>query len=220
MQFKGQKIRNLSIVLVGNFNPSIITPHWLSSKKAIRESEADNAKVKIIHPEISDFRISFAELQISKDKFIVNCNNEADFDLVRDLTVNIFSYLNETPISGIGLNHVVHFGLNDGKQYDSFGNWLSPHDIWVDHMNKPKLLELKIIEPFIDGNAIKNMVSISTSNIIKQYGVRYQLNYHIEIEKSKEKSLINLLNKHWEKSSTKSKNIFESLIKKFNGQYN
>ncbi|MDX1760619.1 MAG: hypothetical protein R3218_00530 [Christiangramia sp.] len=210
-------IRNLSIVLVGQFNPSIITPHWLSSKKAIRESEAENAKVKIIHPEISDFKISFAEFQVSQDKFIISCNNEADFDLAKDLTISIFSILSETPVSGIGLNHIIHFGLNNAKQYNSFGDWLSPHKIWEDQLDDPKLMELKIVEPFSEGNPVKNMVSISISEVIKQFGVRYLLNYHIEISKIKEKSPANIVINHWEKSITKSNNIFNSLISKFDG---
>lgn len=217
MRLKSNTIKTLSIVLVGNFNPSIITPHWLASKNAIRKSEADNAKVKIIHPEISDFKISFADIIVSQDKFIINCNNEADFDITRDLVANIFNYLDETPVSGIGLNHYIHFGLDSLKQYNKFGDWLSPHHIWEDYMHKPKLLELKLIEPFKDGTPVKNLVSISTSNLIKHFGVRYQLNYHIELDRIKQQSLTQVLLENWKKSIHKSDNIFNSLISKFDG---
>lgn len=219
MALNNSLIKNLSIVLIGNFNPSIVTPHWLASKKAIRESEAENAVIKIIHPEISDFKISFAEIQVSQDKFIINCNNEADFDLTRDLLISIFTFLNETPVKGIGINYITHFSFEKAKDYNNFGNWLSPHSIWKDDLTEPKLLELKIVEPFTEGNSVKNLVSISTSDKIQQNGVRYQLNYHIEIAREKTRSLSEVFQQHWEISNQKSEKVFHSLIKKFDGKY-
>lgn len=213
-----EQIKNLSIVLVGQFNPSIITPHWLSTKKSIRESEADNAEIKIIHPEISEFKLSFAEIHVTQDKFIINCNNEADFDLAKDLVISIFNFLNETPVSGIGLNHIIHFSFPNAKLYNNFGNWLAPHHIWNEHVVNPKLLELKITEPFSESNPVKNLTTISTSEKFKQFGVRYQLNYHIEVSRCKNKSIASIIIDNWEVSMDKSNKIFNSIINKFDGK--
>src|SRR5690606_31550685 len=132
-------IYNLSIVLVGNFNPSIITPHWLSSKKLIRESDADNAKVKVIHPEISHFSLSFVEIQVTRDKVELTCDNQADFDILRDLAVSMFRSLKETPVKGIGINHLMHYTFKNEKDYNYFGDWLAPKQMWNDILDSPGL---------------------------------------------------------------------------------
>ncbi len=53
----------LSIVFVGDFNPAIIQPYWLANKKLIREQEAENAKVGILHNEITKFNIDWATIE-------------------------------------------------------------------------------------------------------------------------------------------------------------
>lgn len=217
MQLKKPIIYNLSVVLVGNFNPSIVNPSWLAYKKLIRESEAENASIKIIHPEVSNFSLSFVDIHITSDKFILTCDNEADFDLTKDLVISVFTFLNETPISGIGLNHITHFGLQNKKQYDSFGSWLSPHSLWEGVLRDPKLLEIRIVEQFEDNNPVKNMVVISPSEKIKNFGVQFKLNYHIELSRTKTKHHVTAINNNWEKSFEKSKLILNSLIERFNG---
>ncbi|MFP4844287.1 hypothetical protein [Winogradskyella sp. PE311] len=215
MKLKNSVIYDLSIVLVGNFNPSIITPSWLAYKKLIRESDSENADITIIHPEISHFSLSFCEFQVSMDKCIITAENEADFELIRDLSISIFSFLNETPISGIGINHNMHFGLENEDDYNRFGDWLAPLNIWNNHLRNPKLLELKVIEPFEDNNPVKNMITVTTSDKISIYGVRYQLNYHIELSRVKNKLPAEVISKHWHISFEKAKQILNSTIEKF-----
>ncbi len=209
-------IYNLSIVLVGNFNPSIVNPSWLAYKKLIRESEVENATIKIIHPDLANFSLSFVNIQCSPEKFVINCENEADFDLVKDLATSIFSILNETPVSGIGINHYLDFELNTDKEFYDFGNWLAPNEIWNETLNDPKLFELKITEPFFDSGPVKNMTTVRTSEKIKTNGIRFELNYHIELKRVKNnRSIPDIIINHWKSSFDKSKEVFDSLIKRF-----
>jgi hypothetical protein len=217
MKIQKPVIKNLSIVLVGRFNPPIITPAWLALKGLVRESEIENAEVKIIHSEISHFVLSFVELNISTEKMILHCENEADFELVKDLATSVFNYLKETPITAIGLNNTTHFAFSKEEEYIAFGNWLAPHKIWSDVLNDPKLLELKIVEPFKGASPVKSLVTITISEKIKPYGVSYSNNYHVEISRTKSKSPPTEIINHWKKSIEKSNSIYSHLIENFNG---
>ncbi|MBG7610662.1 hypothetical protein IU405_00180, partial [Polaribacter sp. BAL334] len=173
MKIQKPIIKNLSIVLVGRFNPPIITPAWLALKGLVRESEIENADVKIIHSEISHFILSFVELNVTSEKMILYCENEADFELVKDLAVSVLNYLKETPITAIGLNNTTHFAFSKEEEYINFGNWLAPHKIWKDKIDEPRLFELKILEPFKESSPVKTLVTITISEKIKPFGVSY-----------------------------------------------
>ena len=43
----------VSIVLVGQFNPPIVTPQWLARHSLVSGEEADNAEIGVIHKEIT-----------------------------------------------------------------------------------------------------------------------------------------------------------------------
>ncbi len=218
MALKEISIHNISIVLVGHFNPSIINPSWLALKKLIRISEAENANLKVSHPEISDFSLSYVNIQVTKEKFIFVCDNESDFDITRDLAVSIFRILNETPINGIGLNHMLHFSLKNEDEYIKFGDWLAPHEIWKDILNKPRLIELKIVEPIDSGKPERSQVTITPSDKINPFGVRLLLNYHIELTNNSDLSANSVITEYWDKSSKKSIEIYSHVLNKFTNE--
>ena len=59
------EIETFSIVFVGDFNPVILQPFWLANKGLIRESEATNAKVEVIHNEVVKFELATKKWTIS-----------------------------------------------------------------------------------------------------------------------------------------------------------
>ena len=58
-----------SIVLVGNFNPAIFHPSWLSEHGMVREGDADKADIQVVSPEVSSFTTHWLLLQVTRDKF-------------------------------------------------------------------------------------------------------------------------------------------------------
>jgi hypothetical protein len=92
------QIKTMSIVLIGDFNPVIIQPFWLASRKLIREQEAQNAHVEIIHNELVKFELDWVSIEITKNRFEAKSSQEPYFDPMRDLCVGIFEFLRETPI--------------------------------------------------------------------------------------------------------------------------
>ena len=47
------KSQMVDIVFLGRFNPSIFQPMWFSSHGLLREEEADEAEIGLIHPEVT-----------------------------------------------------------------------------------------------------------------------------------------------------------------------
>ena len=106
----------LSIVMLGSFNPVIITPFWLSGKSLIRESDATSAEVNIIHNEVVEFDLGWASFEITQNRFSVKCTKEPFFEIVIDLVVGIFTILKETPINSFGFNHNNKISLRNEKR--------------------------------------------------------------------------------------------------------
>ena len=53
------EIRGMSIVLLGDFDPQIFAPAWFGKNELIRPTEADEADVKIVHPEVAEFGLDW-----------------------------------------------------------------------------------------------------------------------------------------------------------------
>src|SRR5215218_2825408 len=140
------QIYTLAVVLVGDFNPVIISPFWLSSKKLIREQEAFEAKVEVIHNEIVKFELDWAKIEITKERFEIRTSLEPFFDPIRDLAISIFEILKETPIKAVGLNHLKYYAFENADQYYKIGNSLAPLGVWNDIMSDARLLSLEIVE--------------------------------------------------------------------------
>lgn len=216
MSFKSVSIYNIALVFVGNFNPSIVSPSWLARKGLIRDSEADNANLQITHPEISRFTLSFVEIQVTMTKFQLTCENQAEFEYVKDLAVSIFTILSETPVSALGFNHFMHFKLSNIKEYNGFGNWLSPLSSWENSLEGPKILELKIIDTPHKESNIKNQVTIVPSDKLPPgLGVRIQLNYHIELNTKSDLNIDDIFSKNWKKSFEKADLIRGNIAETF-----
>jgi hypothetical protein len=58
----------LSLVVIGKFNPQIFQPFWFSKNDLIPVGEADNAKINLVHPEISDFSLDWCHLNVSTER--------------------------------------------------------------------------------------------------------------------------------------------------------
>ena len=114
------EIIELSLVFIGDFNPSIFHPSWLVQNDLIKETEGDNADINIVHKNASKFSIDSAEFDISRSRFQIKTARESYFESVRDLGFSIFKILNETPLRGLGINYNYHYKLNS-KDYLEIG---------------------------------------------------------------------------------------------------
>jgi len=192
-----------SIVFVGDFNPVIIQPYWLRSKGLIKEEEAENAKVEVIHNELVRFSIDWASLQITRDRFELRTSQQPYFEPLKDLGTSVFEILRETPLRAVGINHLRHYTLTE-KEYKELGNTLAPFKNWEGVLKSPALLSLEMIQQEEEGRAVR--VRIQPSDTLRApYSFMININEHIRLhqgfeEKGSTIQIINALKAKWRSS--------------------
>lgn len=206
----------LIIVIVGNFNPAIVQPFWLANKKLIRDKEAQNAAISVVHNEISQFNIDWAHLEVTGQKFQISTTQEPYFEPLKDLVIEIFKVLKETPITSFGVNHLKYFDLRDKDRHYNFGNKLVPLSNWSDYLNDPRLLSLSVTErQRRDGLKGEFNISIQPPDIKigSEYGVLININDHIVCDKE---DFLKVFSDNWKASFIKADEVCESLWNKLN----
>ena len=127
------KVEGASIVLVGSFNPSIVTPAWLAGQGLLRPEEGTE-KDTIVTPEFSSFSLDWLQVQVQSDRFTVHCTDPAEYATLQELVLGIFHYLEFTPVSQVGLNRRMHFEVSSESVWHGLGDMLAPKGPWVDVM--------------------------------------------------------------------------------------
>ena len=203
------KITELSIVLVGDFNPIIIQPSWLVYKGLIQETEGETVKLEVIHPEISKFSFDWANIEITKQRFQIKTTNASHFEVIKDLAISIFKILKNTPLKKIGINHSFHYQLTP-EQYYQLGKKLAPFNNWSNVLKNPKLMHIEMQEfPREDSAKGYYRINLIPSNLISNNGVNITTNDHFEASKEKNidnKEIINILTNNWHFSMQKANN--------------
>jgi len=212
------QIESLSIVFLGDFNPVILQPFWLSSKGLIREDEAITAEVKIIHNEIVKFELDWVSVEISKQRCEFKTNKSPYFEILKDLSLGVFKILRETPIKSLGINHIFDLALRSQESYYQFGDKLAPLQNWTDILNDPRLLILEILEENRkDGYKGRYRVRVTPSDHNKPFGISVNINDHFKLEdheKGTDMEMVKVLETNWENSLKRSKSVTQSLLNK------
>lgn len=204
------QIEARSLVLIGNFNPLIFQPSWLSLKNLIQEEEAESANIEVIHPEITKFDIGdWLKVEVTVNRCSFSTAKEPYFDPMKDLVLSIFQILRETPMSAFGINNTFNLTLQNIDNYFKFGKALTPLDIWDENVKEPRLLRLDITEDQRT-DSLKRNITIRPSN--QKLGVSVNINNDYEIKNAA--SIVDVLNKNWDKESSNSRQIVDNLLKK------
>lgn len=211
------QIETLTVVFIGDFNPIIFQPAWLALKGLIREDEATNAKVEVIHSEIVKFELDdWLSIEITKNRCQFKTSKVPYFEPLRDLITGIFKILRETPIYSFGINHIYDLSLLDAEKYYAFGSQLTPLEIWNDVIKNPRLQVLEIVEnERIDGEMGSRRIRINPSDQKIPFGVSVNINNHFSLNKDKVRiEVITQLEKYWKSSFIQGKEILTNLFNK------
>jgi hypothetical protein len=131
----------VSIVLIGDFNPIVFQPAWFSNQELLRASEAEKAEVSIIHPDISSFTTEWLSLQVTRDRFTAITKSEPHIPHLRDFVVGTFNKLEHTPVAQMGLNCTRSLVFRSDADWHNFGHFMAPKSPWK-AFEKPGLLSL------------------------------------------------------------------------------
>jgi hypothetical protein len=125
------ELTQLTVVLIGNFNPAIFHPAWLARHELISDGAAETASVGIVHPDISAFSIeNLFSLQVERERFTIS-RLVAPWVLISDVVAKIFGdLLSHTPLSKLGINLLVHFDTGSQAKRNEIGERLAPPTPW------------------------------------------------------------------------------------------
>jgi hypothetical protein len=203
----------ISIVLIGSFNPAIFHPTWLALKKLIPEETTAGANLQVVHPEISQFLVADMLFQIQASRFLIQCD-AAYAQIIRDLALSIFQdFLPETPIWTMGINRRIEFSCGSEEARDRLGQMLAPVAAWGEwgkqvvhreassemHGGMTRVVMKQQPRPDKLKGHIQADVQPSTTD---RSAVLLDINNHFEISEQTEKSgsgkAMDVLNIHWQ----------------------
>jgi len=213
---KTLKIKSLTLVAIGEFNPVMYQPYWLALKKFIRDTDAADAKIQVIHNEVVKYALEIGEIEITKNRFSLTTSNISHFEPLRDLLISIFTAI-EAPVTALGINHIFHCAIEDKDLYYKFGDTLSPLNNWKTKLTDPRLLQLEILENTRNdkySGLYRIKIQPSQSIPTSQYGVSIDINDHYNLKK--DDSICDFLWKNWGNSLKLAEDITESLFEKVN----
>src|SRR5262249_38735766 len=130
MQYRYEPdVQSASIVLVGRFNPAIISPAWLLKIGVISKGEFETSNVVVIHPEVTQFSIERFQIEILPQRLVITTAGEPYVQILDDV-VGIFTALPHSPIKVFGVNFEIHFKLQAPEQRVVLGRTLAPVAPW------------------------------------------------------------------------------------------
>ncbi|MGI9185450.1 MAG: hypothetical protein ACR2GZ_10915 [Solirubrobacteraceae bacterium] len=100
--------KQVSVIFIGSFNPRILQPSWFDARGLLTERDVEAAGL-LVSDAVTAFRTPLFTLLCDQNRCqITTASKTPTPDLIRDLAVDMFEILGETPINGIGINAYAH----------------------------------------------------------------------------------------------------------------
>lgn len=174
--------QGMSIAVLGDFNPSIMHPRWFADNALIRQDEANNANLDIVHKEVAAFRAESYAVQVTQDRFFVVTEDPTMFMPLRDLVLGTFMILEHTPIRAFGVNRFAHVKLSSEDDWHDFGNFYVPKDAWNEIVEDAGMKSVTISGRRKHAQDARIEFKLQPS-AKTSYGVFIHLNEHYDISK-------------------------------------
>lgn len=192
-----------SIVIIGDFNPIIFHPEWFSKNGLIPSSEAEAAKIKVVHRDITLFNLEWLNFELTRERFKVSTSNEAMYEPLRDLVIGVFRLLSHTPLKMLGINNEIHFQIPVQETLDFF-DVLSPSSYWNGVLDEPYFGSILMREERKEGLPGFLGIKIEASGKVEG-GLFFQFNDHYQVKNEgtkvlDAKEILTTLESKWQKS--------------------
>jgi hypothetical protein len=171
----------LTLVLIGSFNPAILQPRWMAGVDLLGPGEAEAAKITVIAADAAIFEIGdWLGIQVTSDRF--HATGPFSHALkIRDFVVGLFSVLEHTPITQLGINRSMHFRLKDKTTRDMLGEKFAPAEAWPAAFATAKLQSLRKQGKRPNSSAGSLTVTIEPSGRIPEVGLFVSSHEHYEL---------------------------------------
>ena len=170
----------VTIVLVGSFNPRIFQPAWFGQEDLVREIEAREAELGVVHPNLSAFKMGPFQLQINTGRFLALTVEPPSYQALRDLVLGTFRLLRHTPVIQLGINRDLHFKPNDDWSWTTLQKQLVVLSAWSGVLEESETRALVIQGSRGDENQGHIAVRVEPSGR-EPGGVYFNINDHYEL---------------------------------------
>jgi hypothetical protein len=106
--------------------------------------EAKQARVVIIHPDVTVFELPWVAFTIEREKFVATSTAQPYFERVVAVISNAFELLRHTPVRMLGINNEAHFRATSIDKLHELGHMLAPKQFWAQFFKAPGLQSLTI----------------------------------------------------------------------------
>lgn len=187
------KLKQVSVVLIGDFNPAMFQPEWFSKNEIISVEDAHIAEDNSDHPllvtsQLTIFRTSLLDVKIEQKKFSVSCTKEP-YLTVKDFITKTFESLSGVTIRAYGFNYSAHYDVGGREKQNFIGDVLAPKEQWKSlfgddlaniDMNSG-MSSIRMVKVKADGDGQITVV-VEPSNFEKS-GVFMTCNDHTNVDK-------------------------------------
>ena len=221
------EIAGVSVVLLGNFNPSIFTPTWFEWHELLPQKTVDVTNLGIVHPQISNFNADWLDIQVVTERFQIS-TTQAPYVRLQDLAVRIFrELLPHTRLRAMGINREIHFSVRTFGERDRLGRLLAPTGPWGDWGKELEpdgsqggmtSLTMRQMNPEgrPPGGEVNVTVELSTRISQDRPGVYVRVNDYYTIEKVESQmatsEIVTLLEENFDKSLQNADKIIDHIM--------
>ncbi|MFD6874718.1 MULTISPECIES: hypothetical protein [unclassified Streptomyces] len=166
----------MTMVVLGEFDPLLVTPRWLRKMDLIGVEDYESYRIELITPNATVVNFGAIQLKVLPDTLEVSTDAVSDVEVARDLAAGILLSEGASTIGAIGINRMVHFS-SPFSNWHAIGDALVPKTLWTDVIHLPGMLSLSLAGARDDGYSGAVNVQIQPSAIV-QPGVFVSVNDH------------------------------------------
>lgn len=176
-------VEEISIVLIGHFNPMIFHPAWFAKEDLLRESEASDARIEVVHQDLTTFSTDWLSLNVTRDRFVAKVKADAYRSHLGDLVLGVFQKLVHTPVRQMGINveQRIHFKTDD--DWHAFGHFIMPKSPWKEVATDPGLRVAHVKGRRLDDRTGHILFMIQPDAVVEGDAL-IRVNDHYEIKES------------------------------------
>ncbi|WP_435057212.1 hypothetical protein [Streptomyces sp. bgisy060] len=167
---------SMAVVVLGEFDPLLITPRWLREKNLIGSEDYESYEIEVISKGVSSVSYGSLQLKVLPTTLQVTTDAPNDAEAARDLAVGILRSGGTRSVGALGINRIVHFRAHQGRNH-AIGDALAPKEMWSEVLHLPGLQNLNVRGVRNDGYGGSVNVQVQPSNLIES-GVYISINDH------------------------------------------
>ncbi|MFD8424276.1 hypothetical protein [Streptomyces sp. NPDC059466] len=166
----------MAVVVLGEFDPLLVTPRWLRQMDLIGPEDYESYQIELISPKASVVNFGSIQLKVVPDTLEVNTEEANDVEAARDLATGILLSGGTPTISALGINRTVHFST-PFDAWHAIGDALTPKEAWNDVLHLPGMMSVGLMGARDDGYSGSVNVNVQPSAAVRP-GVFVSINDH------------------------------------------